>query len=296
MFSGLKHTLRRRVFGKRFQQQLFDDHQVIGRLANQHYFSQQPSLIKPEFQAPINAYEFSYFSQNGEDGLILHLLSRAGVESRFVIEVGTEDGRQCNSANLILNFGWSGCLIEGAKHHTDKAKQYFQACKAGDRVQILNAMTTPENINGLLQQAGVPKNTDVLSIDIDSYDYWLWQAVDVVNPRIVVIEYNASFGPNQSVTVPYQDRQAMLVHGNPYYHGASITALTRLGQKKGYVLVGGDNKGINCFFVRSDLVVAAGLLVVEPDQTFRPHFWRSKTRTVEQQYQAVAHLPLVEIE
>jgi len=296
MFSEIKHKIRRRLLGRSFQQQLLDDHRTLSRRGNHYYFSSQPSPLAPGFQPPINAYEYSYYSQNGEDGLILYLLSRLGVERHFIVEVGIEDGRECNSANLILNFGWDACLIEAAGHWAEQAKQYFADCKVDARVQILNSMATPENINQLLVQADVPKQIDVLSIDIDSHDYWLWAALNATVPRIVVIEYNASFGPSRSVTIPYGDQEPSMQKKPSSYQGASITAMKKLGEKKGYVLVAGDDHGVNCFFVRRDLATDAGLDTIEPEQAYRPHLRRSWKKTTEEQFKAISHLPLTEID
>lgn len=294
MFSDLKQMLRRRVLGRRFQQRLIEDHRTLGRLGNAPYLSSPLGLVAPDFDPPFNAHEFSCYSQNGEDGLILHLLARVGGESRFVVEIGTEDGRECNSANLILNYGWRGCLIEAADHWAEKAKVYFNECNAADRVKVINTQAGPENINTVLTDAGVPAHIDVLSIDIDSYDYWLWEALGAISPRIAVIEYNASFGPVRAVTVPYPP--AAVTERHSMYHGASLTALQKLGERKGYLLAGCDNRGVNSFFVRRDLADAAGLKAIVPAQAFRPHFWRSMKMTQEEQYNAIADLPLEEIQ
>jgi hypothetical protein len=111
---------------------------------------------------------------------------------------------------------------------------------------------------------------DILSIDVDGVDYWLWRAATAISPRIVIIEYNASFGPEASVTVPYEpefDRTEKGVNG--HYHGASITALARLANQKGYVLLGCDRAGANAFFLRADLLNDS-LYEVPPS---RAHRW-----------------------
>ena len=293
MFADLKQLLRRRVLGRRFQQKLLEDHRTIGRLGNALYLSGQTGLVATNFDPPFNAREFSCYSQNGEDGLILHLLAKVGVENYFIVEIGTEDGRECNSANLILNYGWHGCLIEAAAQWAEKAEDYFNECNASDRVNIINTRAEPETINDVLTDAGIPAHVDVLSIDIDSYDYWLWESLDAVSPRIAVVEYNASFGPDRSVTIPYS--QTPVAQPNPMYHGASLSALEKLGERKGFVLIGCDNRGINSFFVRRDLARAAGLKAVAPARAFRPHFWRTLKLTLEEQYRAVTGLPLEEI-
>ena len=295
MFSELKQVLRRHLLGWRFQHNLQEDHRTLSRLGNRYYIQNPGELLAPGFTPPVNAYEFSHYSQNGEDGILLHLLERLGVENRYIVEVGTEDGRECNSANLILNFGWSGCLIEASESSAAAAREYFSACRVLDRVHLINAWALPGNINELLRNAGVPGTVDILSIDIDSHDYWLWRALDCLNPRIVVIEYNASFSPDSCVTVPYPMPR---IKGKAarYYHGASLMAMQQLGREKGYTMVGGDSRGINCFFVRNDLAAAAGLTAVSTESAYRPHFWRSLKQSPAEQYRITAGLPLAKVD
>jgi hypothetical protein len=296
MSSDLKQRLRRRLLGLRFYYRLLDTVRTVAGFGNRHYLAGHPELAAAGFNPSINNYEFSNYSQNGEDGIILHLLSKAGVANHTIVEIGTEDARECNSANLIFNFGWNACLIEKDGVSARKAREYLASMNAGDRVQVLNEGVTPDNINALLAQARVPEEMDVLSIDIDSFDYWVWQAVSGYRPRIVVIEYNASFGPDLSVTVPAPQDTGGSLPDYTCYHGASITALQRLGVRKGYDLVGGDSNGVNAFFVRRDLVTAAGLQPVSPAQAYRPHRRRSRKKSQQEQYRSISHLPLVTIE
>jgi hypothetical protein len=292
VFAELKRLLRRSVLGGRFQQQILEDHRALGDAGNRHYAVAHAELLAAGFEAPFNSREFQRYSQNGEDGLILHLLARVGVSERYVVEIGTEDGRECNSANLILNFGWRGCLIEAAAHWARGAEEFYAPQRAAGRVRVVHAAATGENVNELLAQAGVPGGAELLSIDIDGQDYWLWQGVEAVQPSVAVIEYNASFGPDRSVTVP---RGAVATPGRPFYHGASLAALRKLGERKGYILAGCDSRGVNSFFVRRDLAAAAGIEPVEPAAAFRPHFRRTQRLSQAEQQRALAGLPLVEI-
>ena len=296
MSPDLKQRLRRRLLGLRFYYRLLDTVRTVAGFGNRHYLDGHSELVSAGFHPSIKNYEFSNYSQNGEDGIILHLLSKAGVVNRTIVEIGTEDARECNSANLVLNFGWNACLIEADREWARKAREYLANMDAGDRVKVINEDVTPDNINSLLEQAGVPEEMDVLSIDIDSFDYWVWQAVSGYRPRIVVIEYNASFGPERSVSVPAPQDTGGRLPDDTCYHGASITALQRLGVRKGYDLVGGDSNGVNAFFVRQDLAAAAGLQPVLPAQAYRPHRRRSRKKSWQEQFSSIAHLPLVDIE
>jgi hypothetical protein len=296
MSSGLKQRLRRRLLGNRESQRIDAAASTVGLLGNRHYLEHCPHLRAPGFLPSINAYEFSFYSQNGEDGIILHLLDKVGAGSHVVVEIGTEDIRECNSANLIFNFGWRACLIEADPVWAEKGRDYLASMRVGDRVNLINARAMPADINQRLQEAGISGGVDVLSIDIDSHDYWLWRAIDVINPRLVVIEYNACFGPSLSVSVPEPDRAGTNEPDEPWYHGASITAMEKLGLRKGYRLVGGDSRGVNAFFVRRDLADGAGLQPVPAEQAFRPHYRRSRKRSQEQQQERVTRFPLVRID
>ena len=296
MESNLKQRLRRRLFGGRMWRRLADERSAIGRLADLHYRVHHPGLISREWHATPEDFEFSRYSQNGEDGILLYLLASIGAENHHIVEIGTEDGHECNSANLILHFGWHGWLIECDAAMARGAERFFRGHGAGDRVVVMNERALPENIDALLSHQDIPREIDILSIDIDSHDYWLWQALTVLTPRLVVIEYNASFGPSQSVTIPYAERPPLSRRQHRYYQGASITALQRLAARKGYDLVAGDSRGVNAFFIRRDIREAAGLATAAPEQVYRPHFRRTLKLSQEAQQEIVSGFKLTEVE
>jgi hypothetical protein len=112
---------------------------------------------------------------------------------------------------------------------------------------------TAENITQLFHTHHVPVDFDLLSIDIDGNDFWVWRAVTAHHPRVVVIEYNASVPPTESRVIAYDPDFRW--SGTDYF-GASLLALQQLGGEKGYRLVGCDRSGTNAFFVLED--IAAG--------------------------------------
>lgn len=169
------------------------------------------------------------YSQNGEDGIIEMLLSRIGIVHRFAVEISCGDCQECNT-RLLREKGWRVVAVGDPP---------------GEKVWI-----TAENVNGFLDAKGVPEDPDLLVIDIDGNDYWIWKVIDRC-PRLVVIEYNAFAGSDAAVVMPYDPDH---VWSGSYYFGASLKALAELGQEKGYTLVGCEN-GINAFFVRTDLWV-----------------------------------------
>lgn len=198
------------------------------------------------------ANEFRVFSQWGEDGIIQSLVARVPVPRKTFVEFGVEDYEEANTRFLLVNNNWSGLVIDGSAEHVAKIKAsrtyWLYNLKAAQ------AFVTRENINQVLRDNGLEGDIGLLSIDIDGMDYWVWDALDVVSPAIVVVEYNYRFGAEQSVTVPYRpDFDRRRAHPSILYYGASLPALCRLGRRKGYAFVGCNSSGLNAFFVRRDL-------------------------------------------
>ncbi|MBZ5605428.1 MAG: hypothetical protein LAO79_24285 [Acidobacteriia bacterium] len=237
--------------------------------------------------------EFSLYSQNGEDGILLSLIARTGAAAKTFVEIGTEDARECNTAILAFLLGWDGLMLEANPLSVDAAKRLAARLLARkkNRLEIRQAMVTAENVNTLIGDAGVHGKTGVLSIDVDGIDYWLWKAVTVIQPRIVVIEYNASFGAERAVTVPYSAEFSCPPGG--YYHGASLRALENLGKQLGYVLAAVESAGVNAFFVRED-ICPPELRGRTAAELYRPHRERTKTCSPEEQWAKVQSLPLID--
>src|SRR3989344_932804 len=140
--------------------------------------------------------EFKLYSRHGGDGIIAHIFSKIGIASNTFFEIGMENGQECNTANLALNFGWRGLMID-ANEEWIKSAQAFYREKLGGKSRNVKAITsfvTAENINQSLVSNGFRGEIDLLSIDIDSNDYWVWRSITAINPRVVVMEYNAALG------------------------------------------------------------------------------------------------------
>lgn len=181
----------------------------------------------------INLLEQCFYSQNGEDGIIRAIFDKIKTTNRFCVEFGITSN-EGNSVYLKKN-GWECLWMDGI----------------GDGENIKKEYITAENINELFEKYNVPKEFDLLSIDIDSNDYWVWKAIQGYSPRVVIMEYNASIPPTESKTIKYDPTSQW--DGTNYF-GASLLALKKLGDSKGYTLIACDNRTINSFFVRNDLV------------------------------------------
>jgi len=245
----------------------------------------------------INNQEFKIFSQNGEDGILLYIFSKIGTTNKKFVEFGIEEGKECNTANLSINFGWTGLLMEGNKEYAKKAQEYydnFPQVKKGS-VKVLHTFVTKENINEVLSKNAPEREIDLLSLDIDGNDYWVWKEIDTISPRVVAIEYNGSIPAEKSITVKYDSSFKRLEkHSSGYYHGASLKALTKLGEEKGYILVGCDSTGCNAFYVKKE--EAAGKLEkLEPEEAFYPLVYRLPDMSLEKQFNTIKNLDFVEI-
>lgn len=197
--------------------------------------------------------EFRSFSQNGEDGILLYLLSVLGMKTRNAVEICAGTGYECNSANLIINHGFSALLFEG---DPDKVKQANAFYKNHPNTfiwppKVVEAWITRDNINKLIKDNGYEGEVDLLTLDMDGVDYWMWKAIEVIEPRVVVVEYQDILGPELSVTVPYSENfSAIHTELGPDYCGASLRAFVNLAKTKGYRLVGIQRYGFNAFFVK----------------------------------------------
>ena len=214
----------------------------------------KPILLDNKNNFNINKFGIKIYSQNDEDGIILYILKHIGVKTKKFVEVGVENGIECNTTNLLKNFNWSGAQIEGNKKLYNNAKIQLKKVlgKKIKNLKLLNIFVTKKNINQILKKYS-GKEIDLLSIDIDGNDFWIWKAINCVKPRLVVIEYNSFFGPTLSCTIPYNHKFIWNYEKNRSYYCASLKALEKLGKKKEYTLVGVDGNGVNAFFVRNDL-------------------------------------------
>lgn len=197
---------------------------------------------------------FKMFSQFEEDGLLLYIFSLIGFTNRTFIEFGSDDGINSNSANLYYNHDFTGLFIDADSKAIERGRYFYNKYKnpATTPPIFVNAKITAENINQLIKEAGFEGEIGLLSIDIDGNDYWVWKAIDVVSPQVVIIETHNEFGMND-IIVPYDPNYAY-PGKHPDYHGASPVAMTKLAKKKGYRLIGSNELGFNFIYLREDLL------------------------------------------
>jgi hypothetical protein len=198
----------------------------------------------------LNRYEFKVFSQAGEDGIISEIFNRIGTTNKFFVEFGVGNGLENNSAYLLVK-GWQGYWIEGSERFCKSIRQSFKDLIANQQLTLKNTFITAANIEDLFREGNVPTELDLLSIDIDGNDYWVWQAITNYRPRVVILEYNAIYPPESSWVMQYNPSHQWKYNS---HMGSSLKALEKLGHQKGYKLIGCSFSGVNAFFVREDLL------------------------------------------
>jgi hypothetical protein len=200
--------------------------------------------------------EFKAYSQWGEDGIIQRLIQVVPIAQRIFVEFGVQDYTEANTRYLLTHDNWSGLILDGSEANIAAVKRdplYWRY-----NLKAVAAFITRENINQLLRDNGLTGEIGLLSVDVDGVDYWIWEAIDAVTPALFVAEYNARFGAERAVTVPYDPAFVReRAHHSSIYYGASLAALVALGRRKGYAFVGANSAGNNAFFVRRDLLPAS---------------------------------------
>lgn len=237
-FSSIQNQI------SQLQESIYYIQQSLGRIESRQ--------CNPELISKLKDSEFKVSSQWGEDGIIQFLLKSLKIERDIFVEFGVEDYRESNTRFLLTNNNWSGLIIDGSESYIKFIKNdpiYWRY-----NLKAVSAFVTSENINDLLLDNGIEGDIGLLSVDIDGNDYWIWKAIHVVKPSIVIAEYNSRFGPSRAVTTPYSPHFVRSeAHYSMIYYGASLKALCFLAQQKGYAFVGCNSSGNNAFFIRRDL-------------------------------------------
>ena len=210
-------------------------------------------IFKEKNYSNINDYEFKIFSQFGEDGIIQYLIKNLNINNKKFIEFGVENYSEANTRFLLQNDNWSGLILDSSNQNINFIKKQDYYWKYD--VRAVHKFLSPENINEVIKSENFEGNIGLLSIDIDGNDYWILKAINVVKPDILIVEYNANFGSEKSVTIKYDKNFKRAKNGiEKLIYGCSLKALNNLCSDKGYSLVCSNKNGNNAFFVKNDLL------------------------------------------
>jgi len=213
-------------------------------------FSHQPAIPKS-----LRDVEFQVFSQFGDDGIIQYLVRTLDIEPEVFVEFGVQDYLESNTRFLLMSKNWRGLVIDSSEEDVEFIRRdqiYWR-----HDLTAVHSFVTREDINALFTKYGFTGEIGILSIDIDGNDYHVWEAISVIKPALVIVEYNSVLGAKYAVTVPYDPGfNRMSAHYSGLYFGASLKALVILGNKKGYAFIGCNSAGNNAYFVRREKLTA----------------------------------------
>lgn len=241
--------------------------QEIDQIKN-HWYQEDPLRLEP--------YGNKVFSQADEDGIIEEIFFRLGIYNGVFVEIGTENGLECNT-HYLLHKNWVGHWFEGDITLSEPIQSNFKQFMDKDKLRVALGRLTKENINEAFLRAAVPTKVDFLSIDIDGMDIHLFQTLDI-DAKVVCIEYNAKW-PSNIIRIPEYDPNYNWDGSS--YMGSSLKALCEVADKKGYELVGTNVTGSNAFFVRKDLISDRFVANRTPEYLYNPprywliydHYW-----------------------
>lgn len=212
---------------------------------------------------------FKVYSQSDEDGILSHIFDVIGTTDRKFVEFGCEAGLE-NNTRYLLEKGWVGLWMEGNPKYAGSVRAFFSDALASGRLQFRETFVTPDNINTLLSEHGIIGEIDFLSIDIDSNDHHVFEAITAISPRVVCLEHNHTFPPGVEWAMPYDAEFRWDPASGAAPYGASISSMAAIAAQKGYVLVGCGLCSANGFYVRSDLVGSHFKGPFTPERLFNP--------------------------
>ena len=206
-------------------------------------------------------YKMNIFSQNGEDGVIQEILKRLNITVGTCVEFGAWDGKHLsNTFHLVKNHGWNAIYIEG---DAQKYQDLLKTCQEYPTITPIQAFVDHNNYPGnhntldnILSRTDIPSSFDIISIDIDSFDYQVWKSLSNYTPKIVIIEIHSGIKPYVTDHI----------HTPGRFDGTSFFPMLQLGIEKGYQLV--CHTG-NMIFIRDDLYKLIELQNCHPFSLFR---------------------------
>lgn len=248
--AKIASKLGRRIISqceKEFGTTLFHNQAVAQKVLMQQY--RLLASRGKEWLPELSDVGFRAFSQFEEDGILLYIFSLIQPINRTCVEICAGNGRECMAANLIVNHGWWGYLFDGNEHSVRAGQRFFENNKDTffSPPRFINAWVTAENVNSLIEEAGVRGPIDLLSLDMDGIDYWVWKAITVIQPQVVICETHNVIPADKALTVPYDPK---FVFQSEDFRSASLAAMCKLGREKGYRLIGTHRYGFNAFFIK----------------------------------------------
>lgn len=237
----VKHFIKKYLWKLVFNKKIYGD--AVAR---------NKKLLLTLDESPLfSAERLNVFTTADEDGILLNIFAKTGTTNKIFVDIGSNDCINSNCANLAFHHNWKGIFIDGNKNILQRGKYIYTKYFGNDAklFSFVQAIVTVNNINEILSNALSQKEIDLLSIDLDGNDYFIWEKITVINPRVVITEVQVEKGNADFIPV-YSNEFEMYESNTP--KGASPLSMQKLAEKKGYKLVAANKGCYNLFFVRTD--------------------------------------------
>ena len=221
-------------------------------------------MIKRLYKRLFCTHAAKRYSESNEGPLLRTLIDKIPIKHRTFLDIGAGSGFYgSNTIDLLLNKRFKGVFIEGDANNLHKLHSELEKVTSIHKNQYLlhEGYVSSDNINSIVQSFDGFNGFDIISIDIDSVDFWVWKAFDIMHPAIVIVEFQCIFKEEESLVSPNMARQGFVQrNGNTYCisNSASLSAFVKLGHEKGYTLVAVSDSGFNAFFVKNDFALKNG--------------------------------------
>lgn len=237
----LKHLLKKYLWKLVFYGRIY------GRSsAKNRYF-----ISKLDETAVFSKEKLNIFTTGDEDGILLNIITKSGTTGKTFVDIGCNDCINSNCANLAFHHNWNGYFIDGNNTVLKRGKHIYEKFFGINikKFSFVNAVVSVDNINVIIGKLNIEKEIALLSIDLDGNDYFIWEKISVINPRIVVTEVQAEKGAVEFIPAFTHEYE---VYESDIPKGASPSSMTKLAESKGYKLVAANKGGYNLFYVRTD--------------------------------------------
>ncbi len=252
MLQQLKHFIKKYLWSIVFRKKIYKD-----AIEKNSDFSTQLNST-----SSFSKQQLNIFTNANEDGILLNIFTKIGTTNKLFIDIGSNDCINSNCANLAFHHNWSGTFIDGNYKILNRGKYIYQKYfkQKSSQFSFKQTIVTTQNINSILAATTYPKQLDLLCIDLDGNDYHIWNSIEALLPRVVVVEVQVEKGNTQFIP-PYATEFELYEDDTP--KGASPLSMVQLANKKGYQLVAVNNGCYNLFFVREDCMRNLKPLVIE---------------------------------
>lgn len=206
----------------------------------------------------LRSFRNNVTSQDGEDGILAEILNRLEISKGWCVEFGAWDGKLLsNTWTLWHDHGWQAVLIEGDQPKYAALEASMQSRKNVHCIRRYVSATGENCLDTLLDLYKVPMDFEVLSIDIDGNDYYVWKELTEHRPKIVIIEFNSSIPPSMEFVEENRNDNRL---------GSSALSLLKLAGQKGYQLATGTAG--NLIFVEGEVFPKLGIKAPKLEDIF----------------------------